>query len=80
MADIKSNLAAYTKMQDELEAKYMGKWVLFYDDKFISVFETFEDAAQDAVKQFGRGPYLITQVGAPPVTLPASLMFRPAYA
>jgi hypothetical protein len=80
MADVKADLAAYSKMQDELEAKHIGKWVLFHDEKFIAVFESFEAAAEDAVRQFGRGPYLIRQVGAPPITLPASVMYRPEYA
>lgn len=80
MADVKKDIAAYEKMQSELEATHMGKWVLFYDEKFIALFDSFESAAEQAVERFGRGPYLIRQVGAPPVTLPASVMFRPSYA
>lgn len=80
MADVKNDIAAYSQMQAELEEKHMGKWVLFRDEKFIGVYESFEIAAQDAVRRFGRGPYLIRQVGAPPVTLPASVMYRPEYA
>jgi hypothetical protein len=80
MADVKKDIAAYEKMQPELEARHMGKWVLFHDEKFIEMYDSFELAAEYAVKNFGRGPYLIRQVGAPPVTLPASVMFRPTYA
>ena len=75
-----AEIAAYANMQQELEEKYMGKWVLFYQGKLVSVYASFDDAAKDAVAQFGRGPYLIRQVGAPAITLPASVMFRPAYA
>jgi hypothetical protein len=75
-----SEIAAYEKMQKELEEKYMGKWVLFYQGKLVSVYESFDDAAGDAVARFGRGPYLIRQVGAPAITLPASVMYRPVYA
>jgi hypothetical protein len=80
MADVKSDIAAYSKMQAELEQKHMGKWVLFHDEGFVAVYDSFEAAAEDAVLRFGRGPYLIKQVGAPPLTLPASLMFKPVYA
>lgn len=80
MADMTSDIAAYEKMQQELEAKHVGKWVLFHDEKFIAVYDSFEATAEDAVKRFGRGPYLIRQVGAPPVTLPASVMYRTSYA
>jgi hypothetical protein len=76
MADVKSDIAAYTKMQDELEAKHMGKWVLFHDETFVAIYDSFEKAAEDAVLRFGRGPYLIRQVGAPPMTLPASVMYN----
>ncbi len=80
MAEIKSDILAYQKMQAELEAKHMGKWVLFHNESFIAVFDSFEDAAAQAVERFGRGPYLIKQVGEIPQTLPASVMFVPEYA
>lgn len=80
MPEIDSDIAAYSGMQQELEEKHMGKWVLFYQGKLVDVYESFEDAAKDAVSRFGRGPYLIRQVGAPAVTLPASVMFCPVHA
>src|ERR1035437_5384319 len=60
------------KMQEELEEKHMGKWVLFHNETFFAVYGSFEAAADDAVRRFGRGPYLIRQVGSPPVVMPAS--------
>jgi hypothetical protein len=76
MADsLDMELAAYEKLRPDLEAHHMGKWVLVHDEKLISVYDSFEKAATDAVAQFGRGPYLIRQVGAPPVTIPASVAF-----
>jgi hypothetical protein len=80
MADVESDIAAYEAMKGELEAKHMGFWVLFYEGKLIALFDSFEGAAEDAVRRFGRGPYLIRQIGAPPVSLPASLMYRPTRA
>jgi hypothetical protein len=80
MADIQSNISAFKRMQPELEAKYMGKWVLIHDDALVEVFNSFDEAAAAAVARFGRGPYLIKQVGEAPQTLPASVMFIPEYA
>jgi hypothetical protein len=66
-------------MRDELEAHFMGKWVVVRDGQVSGTFDSFDTAASFAVGQFGRGPYLIRQVGAPPVTLPASVAYRFLY-
>ena len=79
MAELDQEIAAYEGMSKELEARHMGKWVLVHDLKLIAVYESFESAAEAAVRRFGRGPYLIRQIGAPPITLPASVMYRPEY-
>ncbi len=79
MADINEDIAAYDAMRQELEANHTGKWVLLYNRELIAVFDSFESAAETAVQKFGRGPYLIRQIGAPPVTLPASIMYRQDY-
>ena len=76
MALLSEEIAAYETMRDTLEVDYLGKWVVIHDDSLIGAYEIFEEAAKEAVQQFGRGPYLIRQVGAPPATLPASLLYR----
>ena len=75
MADIDTEIAAYERMRPDLEVQHTGEWVLVHEGQLIKVFDDFEAAASDAVRSFGRGPYLIRQVGAPPVTLPASVMY-----
>ena len=77
MDNLQKDIDAYEKLKAKLEAENMGKWILIHDAELISIYETFELAAENAVKKFGAGPYLIKQIGAPPVTLPASVMFRP---
>jgi hypothetical protein len=77
MADLNSEIAAYDTMRQDLEANHMGKWALLHDRELIASFDSFQAAAEDAVSRFGRGPYLIRQVGAPPLTLPASILYRP---
>ena len=69
-------IAAYDAMRDELERDHLYDWVVFHDEQLIGAYEDFQDAAAEAVRKFGRGPYLIRQVGAPPKTLPASVRFR----
>jgi len=58
----------------------MARWVVIHSAAFEAVYDSFELAAVEAVKKFGRGPYLIRQIGAPPVSLPASVMYHPSYA
>jgi hypothetical protein len=80
MADLKDEIAAYETMRADLEAKFLGKWALVHDRVLVGTFDAFDDAAREAVHKFGRGPYLIRQIGAPPISLPASVMYRPVHA
>ena len=68
MKRLSDEIIAYEKMQDSLETDYFGKWVVIHNEKLHGTYETFENAAVDAVRNYGRGPYLIRQVGAAPVT------------
>lgn len=74
---IEHEIEAYERRQAELEANYFGKWVVFRDQQFMGAFDTLDAAASEAIRRFGRGPYLIRQVGAPPVVLPASVLYQP---
>lgn len=76
MSDLLTEIEAYEALRAGLEVSSMGKWVVVKDQKVFDTYDTFEQAAEHAVEQFGRGPYLIRQIGASPVTIPASLMFR----
>jgi hypothetical protein len=64
-ASLDEDIRAYEGMRQELEAGHMGRWVVLYDGKLIATYDQFQDAAREAVARFGRGPYLIRQVGAP---------------
>jgi hypothetical protein len=80
MSDISLDIAAYEKERPNLEQQYMLKWVLFRDQVQVGIYNSFQEVAQDAVSKFGRGPYLIRQIGVNNFTLPASVMFKPVYA
>jgi hypothetical protein len=71
---LEHELREFESRRSELEAKHLGKWIVIHDSELAGVFDDFETAATDAVVKFGRGPYLIRQVGAPPVVLPVSVM------
>lgn len=80
MATLKNEIAAYERMRNDLELEHLGKWVVVRDEKLVGTYESFEEAAESAVERFGRGPYLIRQVGAPPLVLPASVKYQPVHA
>lgn len=80
MTMLSDQISAYEKMRNVLEADHFGKWVVFHNGELVDTYESFEVAANDAMRKFGRGPYLIRQVGAGPATLPASVLYMPVHA
>ena len=80
MSVLSSEISAYDEMRPDLEANHHGEWVVVRDRSLVGTYDDFQKAAQDAVHRFGRGPYLIRQIGAPPITLPASILYRPVNA
>ena len=80
MAVLEREYAVFNGMKEQLEAEHHLEWVVIHEDEFVGTFKDFEDAAVEAIRRFGRGPYLITQVGRPPFRLPASIRYRRVYA
>ena len=60
---IAEEIAAYEKMRDDVEAKHLNEWVVVYKGELIGTYIDFQEAAAEAIERFGRGPYLIRQVG-----------------
>lgn len=79
MSVLRREIDAYERIQDHLEANHFRKWVVVHDEEFIGAYESFEDAAIDAAKRFGRGPYLIRQVAAPPTVISIPTVLGYAY-
>ncbi len=67
MAEITLEIAAYERMQSDLEREHLGKWVVVHDEELIGAYDDFEDAACAGVQRFGIGPFLLRQVGAKPL-------------
>jgi hypothetical protein len=80
VAELLEEIAAYETIKSELEARALGKWALIHNKYLVGTFNSFEESAKTAVGRFGRGPYLIRQIGAPPLTLPASVLYNPIHA
>lgn len=78
--NIRDDIAAYEAMRSDLEASNLGNWALIRARQLHGIYRSFDEAAEEAVRQFGRGPYLIRQIGAPSVTLPASVVYGPLHA
>lgn len=75
-APLSVEIEAYERRKDELERVYPRKFVVFKGTELVGAWDTLDAAARNAIAQFGRGPYLIRQVGGPPLRLPASVLFR----
>lgn len=74
---LQKDIDFYEQSRPSLLEHHKGKFVVIYEAKFIGAFDTFDNAAKYAVSHFGKGPYLIRQVGKDgPSVLPASVVFR----
>ncbi len=70
---LETEIRAYEDKREELERHYFGKFVVFHDGDLVGAFDSLDAAAAEAVRRFGRGPYLIRQVGVAESPVPASL-------
>lgn len=72
MDKLQMEINAYEAMKQELEARSWGKCAVLHDGELVGTYDSFEEAAQNAVARFGRGPYLIREVGQASLQLPQS--------
>ncbi|MEJ0061976.1 MAG: hypothetical protein WDO70_01905 [Alphaproteobacteria bacterium] len=66
---------AYNAMKEDLQKSSLRKWVVFHNRQLQGTYGDFDSAAYAAVEKFGRGPYLIRQVGEEDMVLPASVVY-----
>ncbi len=80
-SELEQNIEAYEAMSKTLEEHHIHKFVVFHDAELVGSFDSFHNAAREAVRRFGQGPYLIRQVGTPRrIAMPASVAFRSVHA
>ncbi len=73
-AALSREIVAYEFMRDELEAEHFGRWIVVHDEEVFGIYDDLQEAADAAVRNFGRGPFLLRQIGEPSTALPASVM------
>jgi hypothetical protein len=76
MSPIQDEIAAYEAIQSRLEAEHKGEWILMRNRQVIGLFPSFEQAAAEGLRQFGRSSYLIREIGAEPIRLPVSVIYH----
>jgi hypothetical protein len=78
---LRPEIEAFEKMKDDLIAHHYGKFVIIKNQQLKGSFDTFDTAAREAIKLFGKGPYLIRRVSnEKPMTMPASVAYRAVHA
>lgn len=74
-AALQNEIRTFEKLRQRLETEARGKWVVIRANTLVGTYNTFEKAADEAVRRFGRGPYLIRQIGAADMALPAAVAY-----
>ena len=77
MKVLEKELKIYEQNKTEFEKDHKWEWVVIHGEEVVGFYEDFQDAARTAVERFGRGPYLIKEVGVPKPSLPASVLYHP---
>jgi hypothetical protein len=61
---LETEIRAYDNKREELESRYHGKFVVFYESDFIGPFDTLESASYAAVRWHNEArSFLIRRVG-----------------
>ncbi len=72
---LEKEIAVYDRERERLEREHRGKFVLIRGASIVGTFDTFEAAADEAVRRFGRGPYLIRHVADEKLGLSPAVLF-----
>ena len=79
MGQLDVEIATYNRMWEHLETNHHLEWVVIHGEELVGTFDDFQVAADTAVRRFGRGPYLIRQVGRGRRTLPGAAVAQWIY-
>ena len=75
MTSLTTAKATFERERPNLESVHSSSdWVLVHDDEITLVSPSFEEVAELAIQEFGKGPYLIRQIRREPLRLSASIM------
>ena len=59
------SMPSMSPQREELEAAHTGEYVLIKGNEVVGTYDSLDNALRVAVKRFGRGPYLIEEIGLP---------------
>lgn len=71
---LEREIATYERLRDSLEAEHHSKWAVIHGETYVGAYSTFDEAVREAARRFGRGPYLIREIGAPPIRIPGTIL------
>ncbi len=80
MEELAREAEVYRRHRSQLEADHLGEWIVIHGDEIVGTYPDFQDAARVAVVRFGRGPYMIREIGEHKQFLSASLLYNPIHA
>jgi hypothetical protein len=69
------NISEYKRLHERLEREHHDEYARVREGALVGVFADFDKAAGEALKRFGKGPYLIRRIGADP-TADAAIHLR----
>ena len=79
MRVLEQETAIFESRRDEFKRDHNMKWVVIHGEEVAGFFFDLQEAACVAVDRFGRGPYLIKQIGEPYTPVPPSFLERPMH-
>ena len=62
MPPLEKELAHFDKIKSELLEKYAGKFALIHGEEFVGAFDSPENAYQEGIKRFEKGPFLVKRI------------------
>lgn len=74
MALLEREIATCERLRESLEAEHRSEWAVIHGETYVGAYPTFDEAAREAARRFGRGPYLIREIGAPPIRIPGTIL------
>lgn len=72
---LEKEIATFEREKGRLQTEHPGKFVLVHGDEVIDTFDTFDAAASDGLRRFGKGPFLIREVGRENLDISAAVVY-----
>ena len=67
---LETEIKIYHQLSKHITAEHRYEWVVISGKNILGYFKEFEEAALNAVSEFGNKPFLIRQIDAPAPSVP----------